>query len=59
MKIVNNKLNLFKSDYGNWFFFLLPFCNVCGYKDYLTVCIGWLFISYSFYIDKREEITHI
>lgn len=57
MKIVDNKLNIFKSDYDNWFLFLLPFFNICGYNKYLTINIGWLFISYSCYIDFKKELT--
>lgn len=56
MKIVNARLDLLRSDYGNYFFFFLPILNVCIYKQlYTTVSMGWLIFHFSFYMDYRKK----
>ncbi len=50
MEIVEPELSLFKTNYGNWFFFLLPFINVCGFDKYYHLNVGWLFFAFNCYI---------
>jgi hypothetical protein len=44
-----------RSEYGNRFFFLLPFVNICHYKGYAYISTGWLTLNLVITADWRKK----